>query len=376
MYVTVLIEGVNLERLMKEAVQAGVVIRRAQRKGVRAMQLCVHARQLALLEKLCAQSGWTCRRIHAGMLIGLAGLLRARPMLAPALMLSMLLVMLSSKTILAIRIEGAGEHTAQVRRVLAEDGVHPGKMMRAVSLDALRAHLAYRLPGLAYAGAYYAGSTLIIDCRGAVQEERPLAEGAGGDIVAAKSGIISRIWVSAGTPQVEPGQAVHQGQVLISGYERSEKGTQIPVRARGQVFARIYAAGEARVSLHEMRSTETGRRRTRVILKTPWTAHVVRDAQPFDSQEIERRRERVVGLYLPLWREIETYVETEVFRDARNRTDCASMAQGAAEKIARKQCPPDALILDKWVNYSMIDNEFVYASVVLEMEAPIAGRIP
>ena len=82
----------------------------------------------------------------------------------------------------------------------------------------------------------------------------------------------------------------------------------------------------------------------------------------------------IVGLYLPLWREIETYAQTEVFSSPRDRGDAASMAQGAAEKIAKDQCPCDALILDKWVNYSMIDNEFVYATVVLEYETAIAGR--
>ena len=67
--------------------------------------------------------------------------------------------------------------------------------------------------------------------------------------------------------------------------------------------------------------------------------------------------------------------QTQVFRVERDRGDAASMAQGAAEKNAVKQCPAGALILDKWVKYSMIDNEFMYASVVLEMEADIAGRI-
>ena len=111
--------------------------------------------------------------------------------------------------------------------------------------------------------------------------------------------------------------------------------------------------------------------------RSHWTAkqRVVREAERFSSQDESRRIERIVGLYLPLWREIETYAQTEVFPVERSRSDAASMAQGAAEKIARKQCPPDALILDKIVNYSMIDNEFVYASVVLELEAPIAGRI-
>ena len=82
-----------------------------------------------------------------------------------------------------------------------------------------------------------------------------------------------------------------------------------------------------------------------------------------------------MGLYLPLYREIATYAETVVTKTPRSRADAASAAQGAAEELAKKQCPWGALILDKWVDYSMIDNEFVYATVVLEYETSVAGRL-
>jgi len=84
--------------------------------------------------------------------------------------------------------------------------------------------------------------------------------------------------------------------------------------------------------------------------------------------------ERVIDLFIPLIRRTQTYNEITVSKTARNRTDAASDAQGAAEKLAKKQLPPDVLILDKWVDYSMIDNEFLYASVVLEYEQDIAVR--
>jgi len=374
LHVTVCIEGINLEKLLRTAADSGIVIRSLRRKDTRAMQLRVRADQLKQLQSLCEQSGWDCSIVNTGRFIRFLYLLRTRPVLIPSFLLAVLLVMLSSQMILRIEITGAGKSTAQVRRVLADEAVQPGRMKRFVSLDNLRAQLAYRLPDLAYAGAYYAGSTLVIDCRGAVDGEKLALDGSG-DIVAAQSGIVSRIWASSGTPLVQPGQAVHKGQVLIAGFERSEKGMQIPVQAQGSVLAKVYVSGEAKVSLHHIRVVETGQTRTCITVHTPWSQRVIREAAPFASQTTDKRIQRVVGLYLPLWREIETYAQTEVFREERSRGDAASMAQGAAEKIALKQCPPDALILDKWVNYSMIDNEFVYASVVLEIEAPIAGRI-
>ena len=195
------------------------------------------------------------------------------------------------------------------------------------------------------------------------------------DIVAAQAGVITRISVSSGMPLVQPGDVVAKGQVLIRGEERTQKGAMRQIQAQGQVLARTWAQGSARVSLKQMQTVETGDIRTRIVLHSPWHTRVIRDAQPFASQDVSVRVEPVVGLFLPVWREITTYAQTVVLHRARNRGDAASWAQGAAEEIAKKQCPFDALILDKTVDYSMIDNEFLYATVILEYEMNIAGRI-
>lgn len=371
---TVEIEGINLEKLLRAAAESGLLVKGAQRLGPRTMRLRVYAHQMKRLRALCARFGWELREIRAGSLVRAARLLRRRTMLLPSLALGALLVWLSGQMILAVQIDNAQENVAEVRHVLAEAGVRPGRLKAAFSLDDLRARLALRLPGLSFVGLRYAGSTLVCDCRRATIGEQVDAPGGGMDIVAAQPGIITRISVSSGTPQVTPGQAVCKGQVLIRGVERTQKGQLRAVRAQGQVSARVYAKGEAKVSLTETTTVETGQARTRVTVHTPWHARVVRDAKPFASQDASRERQVIVGLYLPLWREIETYAQTEVFSSPRDRGDAASMAQGAAEKIAKDQCPRDALILDKWVNYSMIDNEFVYATVVLEYETAIAGR--
>lgn len=374
MQVTVSVEGVNLEKLLRMAAADGLLLTDARRTGTRRMQVRVRAWQLEPLRALCVRFGWCLEEKRASLPVRAVRFLRRRWMLALSLLLGVLLVWGSGRMILAVRIEHAQEHMAEVRRALKEAGVRPGRRKAAFSTDALRAELALRLPGLSFVGLRYAGSTLICDCRQAVLGERVDVPGSGLDVVAAQPGVITRISAASGTPQVEPGEAVVKGQVLIRGEERTQKGEVRPVRAQGQVSARVYARGEAKVSLKQTHTVETGDTRTRVTLRTPWHTRVVRNVQPFASQDVSRERQAVVGLYLPVWREIETYAETVEYTVARDRGDAASMAQGAAEKIAKEQCPHGVLILDKWVNYCMIDDEFVYATVVLEYETAIAGR--
>lgn len=371
---TVLIEGINLEKLLRAAQNEGIVLLGAKRIHQRAMSVSIDPRCRQKLEAICDRSGWQMREVRADFALNIFRFVKRRGMLFVSLLLGILMVYVSSGMILAVRIEHARENEAEVRRFLHDAGVCPGRMKAAFSLDELRERLAFRMPGLSFASFRYAGSTLIADCRPAVQGEQLRVFGSERDIVAVQSGIITRISAQSGTPQVVPGQAVHQGQVLIRGEERTEKGQTRPVEAQGQVMARVFASGSARVSMQEVRTVETGQTRTRVTMKSPWHARVVRSAEPFDCQDVSTEIQPVIGLYIPLWREIETFAEIQIFTEERNKGDAASMAQGAAEEIAKKECPPGALILDKWVDYSMIDNEFMYATVVLDYETSIAGR--
>ena len=369
------IEGVNLEKLLRDAQEAGIRIARARRTDVRTMRLDVPPHQRAALAALCERRGWLVREGRADWVTRLLRLICRRPFLPAGLLLGAAMVWLSSQMILCVRVENAQQSEAEVRRFLEEAGVRPGRFKAAFSVDDLRARMAYSLPGLSFAGMRYEGSTLIIDGRTAREGEQLLVRGSAMDIVAAQPGIVTRIWASSGTPLVEPGQAVRRGQVLIRGEEKREKGQAHPVQAQGQVLARVFVRGQACASLTQKHVRETGRTRRRVTLRSPWHVRVVREAQPFDSQLVTRQTQRIAGLYLPLRREIETFEETEVSLVPRSQADAASIAEHAAHEIAKKQCPPGASILDKTVDYSMIDNEFVYAMVVLEYEAPIAGRI-
>ena len=375
MSVTVRVEGINLEKLVRDASHSGILLRDLTREGDRAIRVRIRAGDLLAFNALCERQGWAARELRAGIWLRGVRFLNRRRFLALGMLLGAMMVFLSSRMILRIRIDNAQEYVAEVRNYLIEQGVRPGRGKNAFSTDALREGLSLRLPGLAFAALRYEGSTLVVDCRAAVPGESPNAPGLGMDIVAARSGIVTSISAVSGTPQVKEGQAVRKGQVLILGQERTQKGGVRAVQAQGQVMARVFYRGDARAPLYETQTVETGRTRRRVTLKSPWHTRVVRDAQPFASQDAGTYVQSVVGLYLPLYREIEVFAETIVTKIPRERTDAMSVAQGAAQEMAKKQCPHRALILDKWVDYSMIDNEFVYATVVLEYETSVAGRL-
>ncbi len=368
------IEGLNLEKLLREAQNAGICLRAVRRTEPRRIQAQISPRQKKDVDALCARFGWTMEEIADDFFLRAARFAWRRPMLLIGAALGLALIALSSRMLLRVEITGADAYGAQVRRVLAGEGVRPGQLKRAVHIDALREELLLRLPGIKQASLRFSGSVLVVECHLARDGEQTQKVGAGLNLVAAQDGVVTRIVVSQGTPAVSVGDAVYAGQVLVRGEERTAQGGVVAMPAQGTVTARVWAHGEAKASLAMETASKTGRTRTRVTLGTPFFSCVVRPAQPFEEQDTIVTTQRIVDLFIPLWRRIEVFEEVTVARQARSQADAASQAQGAAENLAKKQLAAGVLILDKWVDYSMIDNEFVCASVVLEYERDIAVR--
>ena len=368
------VTGLNLERLLTLAARAGIVVYDVQRVGLRALHIGIDRRQLGAFEAICQRAGWEMRITGRSFVLNALMKIKRRPMLLLGALLCVVLVWVSSRMIWRISIADAGKAMGEIRMLLEREGIHPGILKARVKLSELQEKLLLSLPDLAYAGAAFQGSTLVIDCRMAREGNAAGEPGAARDLIAAQDGIVTHLSVQSGTPRVCIGQAVKRGDVLIEGTERGEKQTVHAVIAQGQVTARVFARGDARVSRSAVRTVETGEYRRRITLCTPWSRRTVRDAQPFDHQDKSVFIEPVVGLYLPVWREIETFARIVSYREERSEADAASMAQAAAYQAAKKQCPAGVRILDKTVEYSMIDHEYVYATVVLEYEQNIAMR--
>ena len=374
MNLTLEISGLNLERLLRAAGEGGVQLQNVRRVDERTVRVTVSAAQKKKLAALCEKYGWQMTEVHTGRLLRFARNIQKRWTLGIAMLLSVFLVYVSSEMIWRVEISGAGENVAEVRRCLETENARVGRLKKRVSTDQLAAALSLAAPGLAHVAARYEGSTLVIDCRQAREGEQAGVAGQGADIVAAREGVVVRISAESGTPKVKPGQAVRKGQTLIAGQERTLGGETRACRAQGEIVARCFAEGEARVRLNVTGTVETGETRRRVRIESPKGSRMVQDAADFDQQDIGVEIQPIVGLYLPVWRRVETLARTVSVPQSRTMADARSQAQGAAEKMAKLNCPAGVEILDKWVEYSMIDDEFVYATVVLVFEAPIGAR--
>lgn len=159
--------------------------------------------------------------------------------------------------LLFFRVEGNGEVPA--RRILEEAkvcGLYFGASRRELRSEQVKNHLLYAIPELRWAGVNTDGciATITVAERdgGEVEEED-----VPGDIVAVADGVITEVFPQSGTALVSPGQAVKEGQILISGMTDLGISTRAD-RAEGEVYGLTRRSVTVRLPEKTVVKRETG----------------------------------------------------------------------------------------------------------------------
>ena len=135
-----------------------------------------------------------------------------------------------------------------IRHLAAECGAYPGMLKQRLNKDKVANMMLLAEPQLEWVGLHVQGTRLIIEV---VEDTRPPLEIEGpANLVAAKDGLITEVIVINGEARVEPGETVRRGQLLVEGIlqpqytpDETWEPTPVPVRARGEVIARVWYEG-------------------------------------------------------------------------------------------------------------------------------------
>lgn len=227
------------EGTLAAAAEKNIAVFSVTRKEALVMRLRAFRRDLPALRKLCEKRG---DRLSVRRTLGIYWTVKrffARPVLALGVGLLLFLTLFLPTRVLFVRVEG--NSTLPDRQILeaAETmGIRFGASRRGVRSERIKNALLGAIPELQWAGVNTRGCTAVISVRERTPEEKAgEEENRVGSVVAARDGVIVSCTVLEGTSKCNPGQAVRQGQVLISGY--TDCGISIRAAwAKGEVYAR------------------------------------------------------------------------------------------------------------------------------------------
>lgn len=368
----VLFEGLNIEKLIQQAGKVGIQLQDVKRVSPRKLRCIMMEKDLEQLKAITEAGGW---RMQTGRRIGAArayDLMKKRVLLVAGLLVITVLLFAATTYVWHVEILDAGSYEADLHAYLQEMGVKPLVTKQSIQVDEIRNALEWRYPEAAWIEVGWRGTTLqvrMIQGRAAGET----LDGAGAcDLIAERDGIVTEIIPVAGTPMVKPGQIIRKGEVLIKGEERTEKGGTIPVAARGRVMARVWDAAAAKMSIMETETIYTGRTHTVVQLELPWFPLSKEQESGYAAQDVSAKVMPIGGLFIPVTMRVVTSLEANTKVKKRDLQQVQAEAEKAAMQKLREKIGFQDDLVDKWVEFSMIDSEILCAVAYGERVIDIA----
>lgn len=248
-----------------------------------------------------------------------------------------------------------------MKALLEEMGLSPGVWAPGVDRDGIAQAVKREFSGLVYAGVRRSGfGAMELYVVQATPAPEVYDDRARVDVVASFGGLVTRVVTLSGEALVQPGDTVVPGQVLI-------RGTEAAPHAGGEVTARVWAQGVGDAALFSEEAEDTGRQVVETFLKVNGARFPAALEIPFSTYRVEEEAQELLGgLFYPARLVRRTVLETEESLARRDPRAVREEAGDRALRAALEGLPGNATLVDKRVEYSMIESGKLRATATLE----------
>lgn len=209
----------DVKALLDALSRDGLEVRNLTSEDALTVRLDVSRRDWNRLRTICEKRGDALRLIgREGLYWTALGLLR-RPVLLLGILLYLFSALWLPGRVFFLRVEG--NHTVPTRLILEQAqkcGVSFGASRREVRSERVKNALVEAIPELQWAGINTEGCVAVISVRERAVEAENAESSQFGHIVAIRDAVISQCTATRGSLLCAPGQAVSEGDILISGY--------------------------------------------------------------------------------------------------------------------------------------------------------------
>lgn len=252
--------GEEAERFLNMAAYHGIILRQIQRTN-QGIEASVKADAFFLLSRLRRKAGVTLCVIKRRGPYFIWKKTRHRRLGIACGVLSFAVLYLMSLFIWDISFEGNLRYTDSfLLDFVKNSGYHPGLRIAALSCEELEKELRGQFPDITWVSARVEGTRLVIEIEenntaGVHFQQEPPSS-----LIAGVSGIVKRIVTRQGTPMVQAGDFVQEGDLLVSGYVPIHDDSQTVIAyEQTAASADVWIAYEENFSV-EIPRTQTVRR--------------------------------------------------------------------------------------------------------------------
>lgn len=372
-YVQFAVLGGSMERFLNQCARAGIYLWNI--RGAPNCGACVPANRYRQLRCCARKAG--CRlkiKKRAGLPFATMGIRRRRGMLAGAAAFAVILWVLSLH-VWTIEVTGnAAISSIQMEAELATLGLRPGVKKSAVSPAELQQALMLKFPQISWMSVNTRGCMTEIALREKVEQPTPeVKDTRPCNIKAAATGQILELNVYAGAAAVRKGDAVVEGQLLISGVVTEDSGLTVLKHAAGKIMAETSRTLTAEVALSRPEVRRTGRVvAQRSLLFFGARVPLTLNTRPQGNYRAEGlyQRVRLMNSILPVSLYEENWVEEETVAVTLTEPQAVEEAKKIIERRQKEELR-DAKVLSSSGTAKIQNGKLIYTAV-LKCEENIA----
>lgn len=212
--------------------------------GPLTLRVFLFRRDQGKLEKISGRRGDSLEIVfHSGLTRDIGRFLR-RPGLVVGLVLLLIMMTVLPKRVWFLRFEG-NETIPEAKLIAAaeESGLHFFAKVPDLKSEEIKNQMVNLVPELAWVGVQFEGGIATVSVREREVTPQIRNRTTAANVVAARSGVITSMNVLGGQAVCGVGQAVLEGELLVSGYVDCQTHTQVT-----QADAEIYAMTQREVS--------------------------------------------------------------------------------------------------------------------------------
>lgn len=394
-YLIVEIKGNALERVFNRLNKIGIIMwdMRRIKHGFRFKMLATDYKRLPPLLRYRRCTTRIKKKIGWPFLIYRG---RRRMTLFIGILLILLILRTLSLFLWTIQLEGNQQIPKErIANLFTELRIKRGMFLKDIDLDQLEHLIILRNPEISWVSASLEGTKLRVE----IVEKKLIAETDLTDVIAKKAGVITQMIVLQGKPEVQEGDTVKAGQVLITAANKYETFAQpdfqgdlppyLPpadeaaLPARGMVRAKVWYEGYGEAECLFTQEMFTGNHQR--ALKIRIGSKIFHFSGTRQVEFLDYRIERNVKS-ISLWRNLtlpieiikEDYLETAVYSERRTRETAIFLAKERAVKSILNSLAQDAIISRSEyfiITDGLQEDNLIRVKVVLEVVEDISQSL-
>ena len=373
-YVRIEIEGYYIERFINICQNKKIIIWNLKRKKGVKLYLNIGIKDFKKLKKIARKTNCKIKIKKKKGIPFILHKYKKRKVFVIFLVLIAFLIYTSSKYVWNIEVQVEDDlQIEQIEDDLADLGLRKGVLKSKIETDKLINELRLKRNDISWIGIDLKGTNVIV--KAVKADERPdvLNNSDYCNIIASKSGIITKIIAQNGTAVVNVGDEVDEGDILIAGYMEGKYTDKRYVHSFGEVQAKVKYHKSEKIYLKQEKLRDTGDEEKRFQIKfNNFQINFYKTLSKFkiyDTIYTEKKLKIFSNFYLPISiveitnkeqiKEEKTYSKEEVIELGKEK-----LSKQIEEDIANKENILDVIVdindledsVEVCVTYEVLEN--------------------